>query len=63
MENTNKVEQEFTTNFLLPKVTRIEVIDHSENANPIGRVFTKRNLKEVELSYQDHGITLKIFIK
>jgi hypothetical protein len=43
------------------KVTRFEVIDHSENG--VGRAYTKYNVKSLELSYQDDGRTLKIFIK
>jgi hypothetical protein len=37
------------------KVTRFEVIDES------GRVYTKHNCT-IELSYQDDGRTLKVFI-
>jgi len=39
-----------------PEVTRVEVIDEN------GRVYTKWNCS-VELSYQDNGRTLKLFIK
>jgi hypothetical protein len=42
--------------FKLPKVTRLEVIDHT------GRAYVIRN-SEVELSYQDNARTLKIFVK
>lgn len=42
--------------FKLPKVTRLEVIDHT------GRVYVIKNA-EVELSYQDDARTLKIFTK
>jgi hypothetical protein len=38
-----------------PEVTRVEVIDEN------GRVYTKWNCS-VELSYQDNGRTLKLFI-
>jgi hypothetical protein len=38
------------------KVTRVEVIDE------YGRRYTKHNCK-VELSYQDDGRTLKVFVK
>ena len=38
------------------KVTRVEVIDE------YGRRYTRHNCK-VELSYQDDGRTLKVFIK
>jgi len=37
-------------------VTRFEVIDEN------GRVYSKWNCK-IELSYQDEGRTLKVFIK
>lgn len=37
-------------------VTRFEVIDET------GRVYSKKNCK-IELSYQDDGKTLKVFIK
>ena len=40
----------------ISKVTRFEVIDES------GRSYTRRNTN-VELSYQDDGRTLKVFIK
>lgn len=49
------------TTFLLPKVTRVEVIQHSEPYN--GRAYTNYSAKDVELQYQDDGKTLKIFIK
>jgi hypothetical protein len=41
------------------KVTRVEVINHQDE--PLGRVFTKYNCKDVELQLQDEGKTLKIF--
>ena len=37
------------------KVTRFEVIDEK------GRAYTKHNCK-IELSYQDDGRTLKVFV-
>jgi hypothetical protein len=53
---------ELTDNtFVLPKVTRVEVIQHSEPYN--GRAYTNYNAKDVELQYQDNGKTLKIFLK
>jgi hypothetical protein len=52
------------TDFKLIKVTRVEVIDYSKTFEQGGgRVFTKSNCKSVELSYQDDGKTIKIFIK
>jgi hypothetical protein len=42
--------------FKLPKVTRLEVIDHT------GRAYVIHNA-EVELSYQDDARTLKVFVK
>ena len=49
------------TTFVLPKVTRVEVIQHSEPHN--GRAYTKYDAKDVEIQYQDDGKTLKIFLK
>lgn len=39
------------------KITKVEVIDEK------GRSYTNYNVKELELSYQDEGRTLKLFIK
>lgn len=44
------------TTYKLPKVTRLEVIDHT------GRAYVIKDA-EVELSYQDDARTLKIFVK
>jgi len=49
------------TTFILPKVKRVEVIQHSEPYN--GRAYTKYNAKDVEIQYQDNGATLKVFLK
>lgn len=38
------------------KVTRVEVIDKN------GRSYVNTNAKDVRLSYQDNGKTLKVFI-
>ncbi len=50
----------------LEKVTRFEVINHGNNKKPIGRLLTLykelEDFNEVELSFQDDGKTLKIFI-
>lgn len=43
------------------KVTRLEVIQHSEPHN--GRAYTNYDAKEVEVQYQDRGKTLKVFCK
>jgi hypothetical protein len=43
------------------KVTRVEVIQHSEPYN--GRAYTNYNAKDVEIQFQDNGRTLKIFLK
>lgn len=40
----------------LKKVTRLEVIDEN------GRAYTKYNIDNVDLSFQDDDRTLKIFI-
>jgi hypothetical protein len=49
------------TTFVLPKVTRVEVIQHSPPH--MGRAYTNYNAKDVELQYQDDSKTLKIFLK
>jgi hypothetical protein len=46
------------TDFKLIKVKRFMVIEDRK-----GTVYSIKNLKEVELSYQDDGKTLKIFLK
>ena len=47
-------------------VTRLEVINHAKNSMPIGRLLTlyksMGDFDEIELSYQDGGKTLKIFL-
>lgn len=43
------------------KITRVEIIDHQTETLP-GRVYTKWDCEKVELSLQDDGRTLKIFI-
>lgn len=43
------------------KVTRFEVIDHRHGAPSIGRVFVAWGCA-IELSYQDAGRTLKVFV-
>jgi hypothetical protein len=57
----SKIEEEHSTTFILPKVTRVEVIQHSPPHN--GRAYTNYNAKDVEIQYQDNGATLKIFLK
>tara|TARA_R110000868_G_scaffold218445_1_gene468680 strand:- start:634 stop:810 length:177 start_codon:yes stop_codon:yes gene_type:complete len=58
MENEKKKERE---------VTRFEVINHADNDSPIGRILTMYkemgDFQEIELSYQDGGRTLKIFLR
>ncbi len=56
-----KIEEEFSTTFILPKVRRVEVIQHSDPHN--GRAYTNYDAKDVEIQYQDDGRTLKIFLK
>jgi hypothetical protein len=57
-------KEDHQTDFKLIKVTRIEVVDHSKPVEQGGgRVFVKKDCVEVELSYQDDGKTLKLFIK
>lgn len=49
------------------EVTRFEVINHADNDSPIGRLLTMYkemgDFQEIELSYQDGGRTLKIFLR
>lgn len=42
---------------MFPKVNRVEVIDSS------GRAYTKYGVKDVSISLQDDGRTLKVFLK
>lgn len=49
------VQQEYPTE----KVTRFEVIDHTKEMR--GRVYVKYGV-QVELSFQDDGKTLKVFV-
>ena len=57
-------KEEHQTDFKLIKVNRVEVIDHSKPFEQGGgRVFVRKGCVEVELSYQDDGKTLKLFIK
>ena len=51
---------QYLANLLLSKTTRLEVIDHQTPET--GRVYTKKDCQKVELSIQDDGKTLKIFI-
>ena len=45
---------------LQSEITRVEVINHTSNEHPIGRIFTYHG--NVEISMQDNNKTLKIFI-
>jgi len=49
-----------------PEITRLEVINHATNDRPIGRILTLYqelgDFKSIELSFQDGGKTLKIFL-
>ena len=40
-----------------PKVTRVEVIDNT------GRAYMEYNAADVQVSFQDDGKTLKVFLK
>ena len=57
----NKMENETK-----PEITRLEVINHATNDRPIGRILTLYqelgDFKSIELSFQDGGKTLKIFL-
>ena len=48
------------------KITRVEVINHASNDRAVGRLLSVYKLlgdfKNVELSVQDDGKTLKIFL-
>ena len=48
------------------EITRFEVINHASNDFAFGRVLTMykemEDFKSIELSYQDGGKTLKIFL-
>jgi len=44
----------------MKKISRVEVIDHSEGGE--GRAYIKRGNLEVEIQVQDDGKTLKIFL-
>jgi hypothetical protein len=47
-------------------VTKLEVINHALNREEVGRIVTLKkqynDFTNIELSYQDEGKTLKIFI-
>ena len=48
------------------KITRVEIINHAKNNHPIGRLITLyKELKDfdmIEISMQDGGRTMKIFL-
>jgi hypothetical protein len=50
----------------LEKISRIEVINHAKNRYPIGRILTlykeSEDFDSIEISIQDYGRTMKIFI-
>lgn len=47
-------------------VTRFEVINHAKNSMQVGRIMTlykeTNDFNDIELSYQDGGRTLKVFL-
>ena len=49
-----------------PNITRLEVINHATNDQPIGRILTLYqelgDFNSIELVFQDGGKTLKIFL-
>ena len=59
LERIHKQAKEMENN--TSKVTRVEIIQHSEPYN--GRAYTNYNAKDVEIQFQDRGKTLKIFLK
>jgi len=54
MKDKTNNEEIVDVTYKLPRVTRLEVIDHN------GRSYVIKNA-DVELSYQDNARTLKIF--
>ena len=48
------------------QISRLEVINHAKNEKPVGRILTMYkelgDFEHIELSYQDGGRTLKIFL-
>ena len=60
MENEKKEKKDV-------EVTRFEVINHADNDKSIGRLLTMYkemgDFQEIELSYQDGGRTLKVFLR
>lgn len=48
------------------KITRLEVINHTKNDYPVGRILTLykelNHFNSIELSFQDGGKTLKVFL-
>ena len=48
------------------KITRVEVINHAQNDMRIGRILTLHkelnDFENIEISVQDQGRTLKIFL-
>ena len=56
-ENKEHEEEIVDGSIILPRVTRLEVIDHT------GRAYVINNAEQVELFYQDEARTLKVFVK
>lgn len=60
MENEKKEKKEV-------EVNRFEVINHADNDKSIGRLLTMYkemgDFQEIELSYQDGGRTIKVFLR
>lgn len=46
----------------LPKVNRLEVIDHTGRKGVVGRAYTNYDVKGIEIHTQDYGETIKIFL-
>lgn len=48
------------------EITRLEVINHAKNDKKVGRILTMYkelgDFENIELSFQDGGKTLKIFL-
>lgn len=46
----------------LSKITRVEVIDHTDRKDSNARKFIKYGRFKVEVQIQDLGLTMKVFI-
>lgn len=65
-KNFLPLQKNMENKFNLEKINRLEVINHAKNRLPIGRVLTLykelNDFDSIEISIQDDGRTMKIFI-